>query len=356
MNVVCRFNYKLFVLICLMFLYLTSCSNEDNFFMSGIAVKSRVKPDAEITLQPYETFSSDDLYAARSIETKIDSFLIFSTKSAEYSFMVYNENAKRVVFKFPNKGRGPDEQILSKITQVRRNNGSVEIDLLGLNEHGIMTIDLYRSIDEQHVAVIKRTELPQNTIYAHSFGESMAGIVLFDEYDYTLQLFNEDMERTDLILPFGLSVDPGFITSTCIMKEDGTKCLWAMQWVNKFNILDIDDLSNSASFSTSRKTVSDKQLYASISEMSPSSVTAYYTAAHATNNSVYLLYMGSPFEDVKRQMEIQNFDWDGHFKYRYKIEDTIDSFVVSEDESTVYGYAWDESKVYKYSLEQSTSK
>lgn len=351
MKVVCKVNYTLFAFICMMLL--ASCSNKGNLFMSGIAVKSRVKPDAEITLQPYETFTSDVLYAARRIETKIDSFLIFSTQSADYSFMVYNEKADSVVFEFPNKGRGPDEQILSKITQVRRNNGSVEIDLLGLNEHNMMTIDLYRSIDEQHVVIIKRTELPQNTIYAHSFGESLAGIVLFDEYDYTLQLFDEKMERTDLILPFGLSVDPGFITSTCIMKEDGTKCLWAMQWMNKFNILDLDNLSNSASFSTSRKTVSDKQLYASVSEMSPSSVTAYYTAAHATNNSIFLLYMGSPFEDVKRQMEIQNIDWDGHFKYRYKIEDTIDSFVVSEDESAVYGYSWDGTRVYKYSLEQS---
>ena len=113
-----------FVFICIMFIFATSCSGKENLFMSGIAVKKRVKPDAEITLFPYEVTTSAVLDVARSIEVKIDSFLVFSTASNAYSFMVYNENADSAVLVFPNKGRGPDEQLLSTITQVRRNNGS----------------------------------------------------------------------------------------------------------------------------------------------------------------------------------------------------------------------------------------
>lgn len=341
--------------VCMMFFFLTSCSNNSNLFMSGIAVKSRVKPDMEIMLSSYETITSDALVNARGIEAKIDSFLVFSTASEDYSFIVYNENADSIVLMFPNKGRGPDEQILSTITQIRRSDESVEIDVLGLNEHSILTIDFYRSIEQQHVDVIKKTELPQNTMYAHSFGAKIAGIVLFDEFDYTLQFFDaQSMEREDLILPFGLSVDPGFITSTCVMKEDGTKCLWAMQWANKFNILDLGDLEKSASYCTSRKKISDKQLYASISEMPPASVPVYYSAARVTNNDVFLLYRGFSNEDTdkQKQMQIQRFSWDGHFKNRYLMNCIIDSFIVSEDASLVYGYSWDESKVYKYSLNQ----
>lgn len=352
MSVVYRRNV-VFAFICIMFIFAASCSNKENLFMSGIAIKKRAKPDAEITLSPYESITSATLDIARSIQVKIDSFLVFSTASNAFSFMVYNENADSVVLVFPSKGRGPDEQLLSTITQVRRNNGSVEIDVLGLNEHTILTIDFYRSIAQRHPVVIKRTELPQNTTYAHSFGESLAGIVLFDEYGYTLQVFNAgSMEREDLMIPFGFDVDLGFVTSTCIMKEDGTKCLWAMRWMNKFNILDLENLNKSASFSTARRIVTDKQLYADISEMHPASVTTYYTGAQVTNSDVFLLYRGFSNDEAnnRKQMEIQNFSWEGHFKNRYLIKEIVDSFVVSDDASTVYGYSWDESKIYKYSL------
>ena len=352
MDITRRHHIIFLAVVCLIFFIMSSCTNNSNLFMSGIAVKSRVKPDVEIMLSSYETITSDALVNARSIVAKIDSFLVFSTASDDYSFIVYNEFSDSIVLMFPNKGRGPDEQIFSIISQIRRNNESVEIDVLGLNEHSVLTIDFYHSI-EQHVDIIRKTELPPNTMYTHSFGEKIAGIVLFDEYDYTLQIFDaESMEREDLMLPFGLSVDPGFITSTCVMKEDGTKCLWAMQWANKFNILDLGNLDKSASYSTSRRKISDKQLYAGISEMPPASVPVYYSAARVTNDDIYLLFRGFSNEDMDKQnqMEIQNFSWEGHFKYRYLITDIIDSFIVSDDSSTIYGYSWDESKVYKYSL------
>jgi hypothetical protein len=324
--------------------------------MSGKApLYVRAKPDAGMTLQPYRTITSDTLYVAGSLVAEIDSFLIFRTRSAaDYSFMVYNENADSVVLTFPKKGRGPNELLLSIITRIRRTAESVEIDILGLNEHKILTVDLYRSMEQQKTVVVNQIEMPQNTQDAYSFGESIAGLVLFDEYDYSLQVFNaKTMERERLFLPFGLDVDPGNITSACIMKEDGTKCLWAMLWMDKFNILDLEDEGKSASFTTSKKTVSDSKLFPIITEMPLEAVKEYYYTARATDNDIFMLYRGfSDVESSQKQLpqEIQNFDWDGHFKNRYVVNEMFGSFVVSEDGSTLYAYASDESKVYVYSL------
>ena len=334
----------------------SSCSNKGNFFMSGKApLHVRVKPDAETVLLPYQTITNDTLYVAESLFAKIDSFLIFRVnEAAGYSFMVFNENTGNVVLGFPKIGRGPGEQILSKLTQVRRNNGTVEIDCLGLSEHSILAVDLYRSIQQQKTVVVNQIDLPQNTMYAYSFGESLAGIVLFDEYDYSLQVFNaRTMERERLFLPFGLEVDPGNVTSVSVMKEDGTKCLWAMSWMDKFNILDLEDEAKSVSYTTSRKTVSDRQLFATITEMPIDSVKDYYCSARAVGDNVYMLYKGSSIEERNQRnlpREIQNFDWDGHFKNRYIVNEKFGSFVVSEDGSTLYGYSSNESKVYVYSL------
>lgn len=347
---------KLIALIMGAMIAAVSCSDKGNFFMSGKApLYVRAKPDAGMTLQPYRTITSDTLYVAGSLVAKIDSFLIFRTRSAaDYSFMVYNENADSVVLTFPKKGRGPNELLLSIITRIRRTAESVEIDILGLNEHKILTVDLYRSMEQQKTVVVNQIEMPQNTQDAYSFGESIAGIVLFDEYDYSLQVFNaKTMERERLFLPFGLDVDPGNVTSSCIMKEDGTKCLWAMSWMDKFSILDLEDEDKSASFSTSKKTVSDSKLFPVITEMPVESVKEYYYTARATDNDIFMLYRGfSDVESSQKQLpqEIQNFDWDGHFKNRYVVNEMFGSFVVSEDGSTLYAYASDESKVYVYSL------
>ena len=244
--------------------------------------------------------------------------------------------------------------LLSIITRIRRTAESVEIDILGLNEHKILTVDLYRSMEQQKTVVVNQIEMPQNTQDAYSFGESIAGVVLFDEYDYSLQVFNaRTMERERLFLPFGIDVDPGNVTSTCVMKDDGTKFLWAMSWMDKFNILDLEDESKSASYTTSRKTVSDRQLFATITEMPLASVKEYYYTARATGNDIFMLYRGfSDEESGQKQLpqEIQKFDWDGHFKNRYVVNEMFGSFVVSEDGTTLYGYVSDESKVYVYSL------
>lgn len=334
-------------------LFTTSCSNRSDLFISGIAVQRRVKADAEINLSPSETIASDALFTAKGILAKIDSFLVFSSGSSEYSFLVYNENEDSVVLEFPKKGRGPDEQTVSSITQVRRANGSVEIDILGLNEHSIMTMDFYRSIEKQHVEVIRKTELPPNTTYVHTSDDTVAGIVLFDEYDYSLQLFDVgSMERKGTFLPFSPDANSGFITGTCLMKDDGTKCLWAMQWMDKFNILDLNNADRSASYSTSLETMPDLQLYDHIKDMPPASVTAYYTSARVTDSDIYLLYSGFSIDEADKmtQMEIQNFSWDGRYKNRYIISEIIDSFVVSDDGSAIYGYSWNEYKLYKYNL------
>jgi len=354
--IVPRSNIILYCCVFIVLIMMTSCSDKGNFFMSGKApLYVRAKPDAGMTLQPYRTITSDTLYVAGSLVAEIDSFLIFRTRSAaDYSFMVYNENADSVVLTFPKKGRGPNELLLSIITRIRRTAESVEIDILGLNEHKILTVDLYRSMEQQKTVVVNQIEMPQNTQDAYSFGESIAGLVLFDEYDYSLQVFNaKTMERERLFLPFGLDVDPGNITSACIMKEDGTKCLWAMLWMDKFNILDLEDEGKSASFTTSKKTVSDSKLFPIITEMPLEAVKEYYYTARATDNDIFMLYRGfSDVESSQKQLpqEIQNFDWDGHFKNRYVVNEMFGSFVVSEDGSTLYAYASDESKVYVYSL------
>ena len=347
---------KLIALIMGAMIAAVSCSDKGNFFMSGKApLYVRAKPDAEMTLQPYRTITSDTLYVAGSLVAKIDSLLIFRVnKATGYSYMVFNENTGNAVLGFPIIGRGPGEQILSSLTQFRRNNGTVEIDFLGLNENNILTVDLYRSIEQQKTVVVNQIEVPKYTQDACSFGESIAGIVLFDEYDYSLQVFNaKTMERERLFLPFGLDVDPGNVTSDFIMKEDGTKCLWAMLWMDKFNILDLEDEGKSASFTTSKKTVSDSKLFPIITEMPLEAVKEYYYTARATDNDIFMLYRGfSDVESSQKQLpqEIQNFDWDGHFKNRYVVNEMFGSFVVSEDGSTLYAYASDASKVYVYSL------
>lgn len=351
-----RKSGKLIALIMGAMIAAVSCSDKGNFFMSGKApLHVRVKPDVEMTLRPYKTITSDTLYVAQSLFAKIDSFLFFRVnEAAGYSYMVFNENTGKAVLGFPIIGRGPGEQILSRLTQFRRNNGTVEIDFLGLNENNILTVDLYRSIEQQKTVVIKQVELPQYTRYTFSFAESLAGIVLFDEYDYSLQIFNaETMERERLFLPFGLDVDPGNVTSSCIMKEDGTKCLWAMAWMDKFNILDLEDEDKSASFSTSRRTVSDRQLFATITQMPIDSVKDYYGNVQAIGDDIFMLYRGFSVEERSQKqqtMEIQNIDWDGHFKNRYIVNEMFSNFVVSEDGTTLYGYVSDESKVYVYSL------
>ena len=331
-----------------------SCSGEGNFFMSGKApLRVREKPDAEMTLHPFRTITSDTLYVAGGSAAKIDRCLIFrANKASGYSYMVFNENSGEAVMGFPKIGRGPGEQILSHLTQVRRNNGIVEIDFLGLNEHNLLTVDLYRSIEQQKTVVVNQVDLPQNTMDAYSFGESVAAIVLFDEYDYALQVFNaKTMERERLFLPFGLDVDPGNVSSNCIMKEDGTKCLWAMSWMDKFNILDLEDESESASYTTCRKTVSDRQLFATITKMPIDSVRSYYCNAQAIDDDIFMLYISDEGPGRKKwPREIQNFDWDGHFKNRYIVNEVFGSFVVSEDGSTLYAPDPDEPKVYVYSL------
>lgn len=332
----------------------SSCSNKGNFFMSGKApLHIRIKPDAEITLHPYKTITSDTLYVAGGIAAKIDSFLIFrADKAAGYSYMVLNENTGNVVLGFPKIGRGPGEQILSHLTQLRRKDGTVEIDFLGLNEHNLLTVDLYRSIEQQKTVVVNQVDLPQNTMDAYSFGEAVAGVVLFDEYDYSLQVFNaKTMERGRMFLPFGIDVDPGNVSSTCVMKEDGTKCLWAMGWMDKFDILDLEDEGKSASYTTSKKTVSDRQLFATITKMPLDSVRTYYCDAMAIDNDIFMLYISYEGQGQKHwAREIQNFDWDGHFKNRYIVNEIFGSFVVSEDGSTLYASDPDEPKVYVYSL------
>lgn len=345
---------KRLAFISFIFFFSSSCSNRGNLFMSGIPVSRRVSADTEITLHPYDTITSNALVAASSIVAKVDSFLVFATSSEEYSFIVYNEKTDCVELEFPKKGRGPNEQVFSKISQIRRSNGSVEVDILGLNEHSILTIDLYRSIENKQMEVVRRTELPPNTMYAHFYGNSIACIVLFDEYDYTLQILNAtSLERENILLPFGLDVyDPGFITCTWRMKEDGTKCLWAMQWANKFNILDLENLDNSASFSTSRRILPDRVLFDRISDKSPAAVTSYYTTAQVTDDDIFLLYRGVSGEDVNKTkpLEIQNFSWEGIYRNRFLIHDAIDTFIVTEGSDEIYGFSWDESRVYKYSL------
>ena len=243
--------------------------------------------------------------------------------------------------------------MFSKITQIRHRNDVVEIDVLGLNEHNIYTVDLYRSIEKQHIEIIRKTVVPMNTTYTHLYGNTRACVVLYDEYDYTLQFFNgENMERENLLLPFGMDIyDPGLISSTCIMKDDGTKCLWAMQWMDKFNILDIKNTDKSGSFTTSRKRISDRELFATISEKTPSSVAMFYTTAQVTNDDIYMLYNGfSNDESEGEPRQIQNFSWEGKYKRRFIINEKIDSFIVSNDGTMIYGYSWDELKVYKYLL------
>lgn len=66
----------------MMILFATSCSDSDNYFMSGIAVKSRVKPAEQIALFPYETVSSDAFDVVRGVEAKIDSFLFIVSDDA----------------------------------------------------------------------------------------------------------------------------------------------------------------------------------------------------------------------------------------------------------------------------------
>jgi len=103
--------------------------------------------------------------------------------------------------------------------------------------------------------------------------------------------------------------------------------VYAMAWVDKIGILDLNHPEESFSVTTRKKVPGDLDYCKSVLKKDINKVPVHNLFPVVTNDRIYILHKNND-NGVDTPKSIQVFDWDGNYIARYDIEEQISSFVL----------------------------
>ena len=329
----------------------SSCNGNQRVFQIGESIVSRI-PDVEKTLTASETFTGPCFEGSYSVYTISDSVLVLNIREDNHIFRAFNTRNNSYV-DFMGKGRGPKEFVTGSISGVRTINNTILIDIVGINEQVLYSIDFNSTIKEGKTVIRERLDLLPETMSTYIIGDDLLSEVYNDDDIISLKLYNKNNRIVSRMeQPFGgdeyLAVCQPLLGSVKRVKPDGALFSMAMIYFNEVNIFDIKG-NNHMSVSITKHTndlsiVNDYLKNGHTDQI-------YYWGGDVSDDAIYALYYNCDIGLIEDTLPVIHvFSWDGQLKAIYHLNESLRSITVSKDGRSLYGVSWDE-VIYKYDLE-----
>ena len=329
----------------------SSCNSNQRVFQIGESLVSRI-PDVEKTITASETFTGPCFEGSYSVYTISDSVLVLNIRNDNHIFRAFNTRNNSYV-DFMGKGRGPDEVVTGSISGVRTINDTILIDVVGINEQILYSIDFNSTIKEGKTVIRERMDLIPETMSTFILGDDLLSEVIYDDDIFSLKLHNRKSQIVSRMeQPFGgdeyLAVCQTLLGSVKRVKPDGALFCMAMIYFNEVNIFDIKG-NNHISVSISKHT-NDLSI---VSDYLKNGHTnhIYYWGGEVSDNAIYALYYNCDIGLIEDTLPVIHvFSWDGQLKAIYHLNESLRSITISKDGRSLYGVSWDE-VLYRYELD-----
>lgn len=300
---------------------------------------------------PSDSLVGDVLYGVIGIPCIVDSLVILSLHQLSHSYRAVNLHDHSYV-DFLNRGRGPEEMTTGFFSAVRKTDSATFLDITGLNEQVLYSIDMDLTLKSGTTIVREKTELLPAATVSYKTGNLILSEMLYDADYYSFKLYNTNQVIIKTDQPFGedpqIAIYQPLYNAARRIKPDGTRLSLAMACFDEVNIYDIMG-DKHLSVSTRRRT-EDSRIVKEVMSTGRMSTHVFYWSSSVTEDSIYALYYDCMSSEMERTCpSVHVFSWDGTLKAVYHVGRSLSSIAVDEDEKTLYGLSWDE-VIYTFKL------
>lgn len=335
---------------------LISCSDNVSINQIGRRIVSEPYENPRL-VQPADSIKGSALEGVIGVGSVEDSIAILFLPEDSYVCRAVNMNTLDYV-DLINVGRGPNEIISGLFSAKRKVEGATLIDIVALNEHYIMTIDLGRTMSDKQISVVETTPLYPTARGSFIVDDQVLSKVVMDEDGayYSLKMFDSKtmaVNRTDYIFgkdEFVAYNDPLFVSCNRI-KPDRTRLCMGMFFFDEIEIYDIEGL-NHISCTTDKHSKSGS-IIKKMKDGGQFGECLYYKCVDVTNDYIYALHYGFEYEEIDSAplVHLHVFSWDGVLEDMFAVAEPLTTIAVSEDGRTMYGWT-DNEVLYKYILDE----
>lgn len=330
--------------------FLISCGSNHRVFLIGREIVSK-KPEVEKTITPSVVISGPNMIGGYGLHTVSDSILVLNIKDENHLYRAINLRNDQCL-DFLGKGRGPGEVITGGFSRVRTTKDSIFLDIYGINEHVLYTLDFNETLKGGSDVIRDKVELLPEAMTSFKIGEEILSEVVYDDDIFSLKLYDsKDHNVFRVINPYGrdefLAYCDPILQSLKGVKPDETRLSMVMMFFNEVNIIDITgDQHISVSVSKHTKDLGIIQRF--LKDRTSSHV--YYWGATVSEEAIFALFYDCGLESIEDiQPEIHVFSWDGKLMAVYHLKESLRDITISNDGRTLFGLSWDEI-IYQYDL------
>jgi len=340
----------------LLFFFLCVCCTESrNIF--NTTEKIFYNFDKEISLHA-KVVGFDSIVTAPLSIFYIDSFLLFRHHTGDFFFSLYNLQTNKLVGRFLQRGRGPNEFIsLSYWEEHILYNGERWLYMSDINLRSVIRFNLTNYLRSDDIDIVtlnqyndlqmKTHVINDSTFLAYMFTQSNNGVRVFYRKYFSTSDQQEEINLT--VKNVGDYDEFDKLGGVVRIREDKKKMVMAAIFMNRVHIFDLEEEKNNITLTPNdHRDISLSEL----ARQSPLQTTIYYADVRTTQDYIFALFHNQLLGEWQRKpknMEIHVFDWNGLPLYRLQIDEYLASFCVDPLEKIMYAFDYEEN-IYQYDL------
>lgn len=324
------------ILLCWTFLIALSCAEKETAETTYKAISpSDFAEEVTLKLEPLQTNAIMDV---RDFMIKDDHLIVLNRRD-DSLFMAFQLDPVKLVASWGRKGRGPGEyELFSHLVDLPGNRFYIaDYSLLRIHE-----ISLPDFTEIAETPIINNRADPVSMEIPQSLYAMDDSTFVYDRSElHALQLAKWTFNQSSELLYDFPDLKPEFpdknmmdLAGDMAVSPSNNALVYAHRWLNRFDIVDL----NGKLVKAISKEPKLKGLVRKGEDFDYENSILGYPQVEVTEDAIFLYYLGyaaSKAQDLSQDKVtyIEEFDWKGNPKVRYKINDQISEFKVWEQEN-----------------------